>query len=178
MEGPRALRRQALAHVRKYTTEGLSPDGVQEVLLDGGWDGRSCPSADMCHWLLWKLGCRDSRILSRNVPELRISREGNLVQKLLRGAQRLAAWTSFRLENRPECGDIVLSGNVKKGEKETARVFLEGVSSTWTLAEVILSNDGVPVMTEVRAEVRGEELILEGRRETLAGWVDLTLCDL
>jgi hypothetical protein len=169
-----AVRRKAVECLRRYTSGGLDEGAVQEILVDGGWDGKSSPSPELCHWLLWKLGCRDSKILSRNVPELRISRTGDPVRKLCNGAQRLAAWRAFRLENVPEPGDIVLSGRRERGETERARVFIESAGPrTWRLAELWTDVKGVPRPSEAVAELCGEDLVVGDRKELLTGWVDL-----
>jgi hypothetical protein len=163
-----------MEYLKKYTVGGLDEEAVQEVLTDGGWDGRSSPSPELCHWLLWKLGCRDSKILARDVPELRIVRAGDPVRKLCGGAQRLAAWRAFRLEIVPEPGDIVLSGRRERGEIERARVFVGSDGpDLWKMVELWSDSKGVPRVLEVLAGLRGEYLVVGDRKELLTGWVDL-----
>lgn len=169
-----SVRRHAVECLKKYTADGLDGDAIQEILIDGGWNGKSSPSPELCHWLLWKLGCRDSKILSRNVPELSIVRTEDPVRKLCSGAQRLAAWRAFRLENVPEPGDIVLSGRRERGEVERSRVFVRAEGpKLWRLAELWTDAKDIPRASEVLAEVRGESLVVGDRRELLTGWVDL-----
>lgn len=170
------VRRRATELLEEYKDGPLEDAAVREIFTDGGWDGRGHPSADFCHWMLWKLGCRDSRILSRNVPEARIVRGDGLFQKLHHGAQRLGAWQSFMLENAPKPGDIVLSGSRSRGEQERARVFLtaEGPRA-WRVVDAWTDAKDRLVLSRSTVEVRGETLVRPGGRELLTGWVDILL---
>lgn len=170
------VRRRALGLLEEYKDGPLGEDAVREIFTDGGWDGRGHPGAELCHWMLWKLGCRDSRILSRSVPEARIARADDAFQKLHRGAQRLGAWQNFVLDSVPKPGDIVLTGNRTRGEQERARILVAAdgprawrVMDAWTDARDRL------VLSRSTVEVRGETLVRPGGRELLAGWVDLLL---
>jgi hypothetical protein len=170
------VRRRALGLLEEYKDGPLGEAAVQEIFTDGGWDGKSHPSTEVCHWMLWKLGCRDSRILSRNVPEARIARGDSAFQRLHQGAQRLGAWQNFVLDNAPKPGDIVLSGSRQRGEQERARIFIAAdgprawrVMDAWTDAKDRL------VLSRSTVEVRGETLVRPGGRELLAGWVDVLL---
>jgi hypothetical protein len=170
------VRHRALGLLEEYKDGPLGEAEVQEIFTDGGWDGRDHPAADFCHWMLWKLGCRDSRILSRNVPEVRIVRGDGLVQKLCGGAQRLGAWRGFQLDNEPRPGDIVLSGSRSRGEQEVARVFLAaGGPGTWRMLEARTDERDRLTLARSAFEVRGETLVRPGGKELLAGWVDLLL---
>ncbi len=167
------VRQRAMDLVKGYTA-GPVEGAQQEILVDGGWDERVEPSGDFCHWFLWKLGCRDSRILSRNVPEASIRREGHPARRLLEGAQRLGAWRPFQLDASPLPGDIILTGERRKGEQERARVVLAADDSRrWFAVEVWLDSANKLRMSEFPFEVRGEELVRSGMRETLVGWVNL-----
>lgn len=169
-----AVRTRALTLLGEYTA-GRVEGAQKEILVDGGWDGKSLPSADFCHWFLWKMGCKDSRILSRNVPESSIVRTGDLFKKLSDGAQRLGAWKPFQLETTPSPGDILLSGNRKKGEQERARVVtaVDG-PKLWHVVDVWMDKETMR-LAEVPTSVRGEDLVRPSGREVLVGWVDLLL---
>lgn len=167
------VRRRAVDLLRAYTGSGSPLDALKGSLCDGGWDGESHPSGDFAHWMLWRMGCVDSRILSRNVPEVRIQRTGHPVQRLCAGAQRLGAWKPFRLDDVPKPGDIVLSGSRARGEQERARIFIAAEGPRlWRMACAWTRGTDLRV-TEDLVELRGEELVRHGGRELLVGWVDL-----
>ena len=90
-----------------------SADWYREEVLQGRPDRGGYERDDLPHWMLWALGCRDGKILNRDVPDRGIRwTGGKSVDKLFNGSQRMAAWRAFHLEKSPRPGDIlILEGN-------------------------------------------------------------------
>ena len=64
------------------------------------------------HWMLYRLGCRQTEIVNRDVPDagLKYEAEANL-GKLRLGAKKLGAWVPYSVNAKPKRGDIVLIQN-------------------------------------------------------------------
>lgn len=138
------------------------------------------PSPELCHWLLWKLGCKDSRLLSRHLPEMGIVREINGVKKLLRGIQRLSAWTSFNFENEPSPGDILHLGHANQGEPEHICIFISVDGDKWRTADILpCEKKGHFVADFVTRELKSGRVVgRSGVTKRLNGWANLELLEI
>ena len=87
----------------------------------------------LCSYLLYRLGCRDGRIVNRRDDEAGlVYHPGENISRLVNGARALGAWRSGPLGIRP--GDIYL---LSRGEpsSEHVGVFLGSASGTWWTAD-------------------------------------------
>lgn len=139
---------------------------------------RYIPGPDLCHWFLWRLGCRDSRILCRDVLELNIRyiSPHQAVEMISKGAQRIAAWKSFILENSPLPGDIISIGSSTRGEPKHICIFLRNHERIWTTVDVVKCNEtGRWIIREVIRKLNGSMMVDEiGVTKQLNGWVDIS----
>jgi hypothetical protein len=155
-------------------TEG--DDWFDSIMCQGRMsDRRHSPDSELCHWVLFELGCRDSRILCRDVPDRGIKYSNNQIEKIVSGAQRLSAWKRFVFENSPMLGDIIHLGSKARGEMEHVRIFLHANEKLWTTAGVTQSNKtGLWTAQETTNRFDGLRLENEsGVTGQLNGWVDV-----
>jgi hypothetical protein len=128
--------------------------------------------------MLWELGCRDSRIVSRSAPELNMSPALDPTSRMLSGAERMAAWRPFRLGLDPSVGDIVLCGSVQRGEKRRMCVFLSSDGNEWTMATAgVMDKFGLQCAEVLIVELRGETLRWHDGPSRVNGWVDIDKVD-
>lgn len=176
MEKPSDLRSLAVSFVTAVTPSFEGDEWFDSVLCQGRLpDPRYLPGPDLCHWLLWKLGCRDSRILCRDVPESGIRYTGKSIDVILQGAQRMAAWRPFVLENGPLPGDILLTGSTTRGEPRHINMFLNTRGKLWTTVDIVAcEKTGRWIVTEVVRELNGYRMVeRNGVSKQLNGWVDV-----
>jgi hypothetical protein len=167
------FREKILDLIIKYNEE-TTGSSLLSLIVDGGWDGSICPSHDVCHSLLWKVGCTDSRILSRNIPDLLMKRDKNPFQKLIKGSQRLTSWNHFVLDKTPIPGDIVLCGDKTKGELEKSYIFMSiDGKSNWKLfsSDVYKSK----IKTKIISKKPDGIYIDDNGKKTIMGWVNLDM---
>lgn len=133
------------------------------------------PGPDICHWLLWKLGCRDSRIICRDIPEYNIKHGGNAISKIVTGAQRISAWKRFTFENSPLPGDILHLGSNIQREPEHICIFLRSEGNNMITADIIMSEKTIRwILQEVTRKLDGFKTIdKNGIIKQLNGWVDI-----
>lgn len=132
-------------------------------------------NADFCHWFMWKIGCSDSRILSRDIPELHVKRAQDPIHKFYNGAQLTVCWNHFRLDTAPLPGDILYLGNSESGEKEVLCVFLSNDENTWHMVEAGKSPYGDNRISVISRKLNGYKLFNDGEVEkTVKGWADIT----
>jgi len=177
---PHEIRRSAaellLAHLPAYSNSPWFRDDVcQGRLIRQGYSS----GPDFCHWLLWELGCRDSRIINRDVPELNMKWISNGIRHLVEGSQRRNAWVTFMLDNVPNVGDIVYLGQDSRGEPEHLCVFMWAEGNDWVTADAghvdLFGDQCVEILTRT---LHGYHM--QGRtgiKKQLNGWVDITQLD-
>lgn len=131
-------------------------------------------SSDLVSWYLWELGCAESLILCRNIEHLNASWSRDGIQKLIWGAQRLAAWRPFVLGREPEPGDILHLGRNSLGEPEHICVFLNHSDEGWVTADGMNDEHGDPCVKIVKRRFYGYKLTAaDGSQKQVNGWVDI-----
>lgn len=167
--------RSTAVEILKILPKTAKEEWFDSIMCQGRMsDQKYFPVPDLCHWLLWKLGCRDSKILCRNVPECDIKYTNFATKKILLGARRLSAWRSFTFENSPLPGDILHLGTDAQGEQEHICVFLRKDGRLWTTAGVTMSQrTGLWTAQETTCEFDGLRLSNETSAKQLNGWIDI-----
>lgn len=173
-----------VSHLRSLATrllaEHLPSDEksvwFQEEVCQGRLHSRGhVPSSELPNWLLWKMGCRDSRIISRDIPELNISWHPEALQKIPLGARRVSAWTQWDFDRQPEPGDVLHLGRPTWGEVEHVCVFIHGDSSQWTTADVLPCERKGHIQAQiVTRKVRGVTIVgNSGTQKHINGWLSI-----
>lgn len=133
------------------------------------------PTPELPHWMLAELGCRDSRILCRDVPSHRIHWSPRGVERVSVGARRTACWQQWDLGLAPEPGDVLHLGAESRGERPHICVFVSADGPLWTTADVVpCDRTGAWRAQLVVRSVAGDSLF--GRRGPsvrINGWMDL-----
>lgn len=162
-----------MAHVPAYSNNPWFTDEVcQGRLTNLGYNS----SPDICNWLLWALGCRDSRVLSRELLSLNIRWIPEGIRRMYEGSQRIGAWRPFLLNNMPEVGDIVYLGRDSLGEPEHMCIFLWAEGKQWVTVDAghidMFGDQCVEILTRT---LQGYHM--QGRtgiKKQLNGWIDIT----
>jgi hypothetical protein len=172
----RAAVQELVSKLPAYTgDEWLGNEVCQGRIYDKGYS----PGSDLCHWLIWKLGCRDSRVLCRDIPEKKMAWDRNGIQRLVWGSQRLAAWKPFLLGHTPNPGDIIYLGAPNKGEPHCLCVLLWTIGEEWVVADANQTDAyGEPCALIVCSPFAGYHLSFAGQTKQVNGWIDITLLDL
>jgi hypothetical protein len=170
------LRRAAVQELVSKLPAHIGDEWLETEVCQGRIHYRGYnPGADLCHWLLWKLGCRDSRILCRDVPEQGMEWNKHGIESLYEGSQKLAAWRPFQLERMPEPGDIIHLGAPNKGDPYSVCVFLWNMGDEWVVADGGCADAfGDPCALIVVSRFAGYHLSCAGQKKQVNGWIDIT----
>lgn len=151
-------------------------DWLREEVCQGRLHSRGhTPSPELPNWLLWKMGCRDSRILSRDIPELNISWHPEALQKISSGARRVSSWVQWEFDTQPEPGDILHLGRPSWGEVEHVCVFINGNQNEWTTADMLpCERKGSIEAKIVTRKVKGVTIVgYSGVQKHINGWISI-----
>ena len=182
MTGPAKLPAEDLRNLSMELISSVVPSRAgdpwfENELCQGRTNDRGYnPGPELCHWLLWKLGCRDSRILSRDVPELNLQHSNRGTERIALGAQRLTAWRPFRLDDVPNRGDILHMGSIARGEPEHVCIFMWVDGDKWITADVLpCERKGHFQAALISRRLQGDKVIgRSGETKRLNAWVDIT----
>ncbi|WP_437679984.1 hypothetical protein [Sorangium sp. So ce131] len=167
-----SLRQEAVSLVRRFVPSDTGDAAFEEIAKDYGGKGTTC--GYICHWLLWRIGCRDATVVNRNEPG------DGLTYRPARNISMLRWNTYFRVASRdarPEPGDIYL---VSDGPPPTEHVgvVLDVAGDVWTTADAGQPNvRGEQCARLVKRRLRADGALerLDGASppRRLQGWLDL-----
>lgn len=172
------LRQYAAYLAHSYVPSTLSDPRFEEVTQGRAHAAGYSSCGDLCHWLLWRLGCRIEHFVNRDEPDagFRWASGKNVAYLGPYGlGPRLGCWTHFRLGQVPQPGDLVLVGDMAKGEVEHLFVLLEVSPDglVWYSADFgqscVVKNVFVPCSKLQSRTLKGDKL--DGR--TVLGWSNL-----
>ena len=139
MEELSPIRQAALRLIKAFVPCDTGDQKFLEVAKDFQGGGTTC--GFLCHWLMWRLGCRDPKVVNRAAPpELRYV-PGKNISRIFSGG----AFTRWKKGLEPKPGDIIFISN---GPPLTEHVFVlverapQEPSPTSVRREVWRSADG------------------------------------
>lgn len=168
----KTYRDAAMELLSRYVPFQKGDAAFNEVCRDFGGSGTTC--GFLCHWLMWRLGVRDPKIVNWTDPAAGLKyTPGMNIAKIYRGGA--SPWQHMQVGLTPERGDIVL---VTNGPPATEHVFIFETTETDADGKVFwhtfdagqLDPSGKYVAaSRRRRELKGDVL---GDRK-VAGWIPL-----
>lgn len=174
--GTSHLRSLAIRLLTESLPASENDDWLVKEVCQGRLHSRGhIPSSELPNWLLWKLGCRDSRIISREIPELNIGWHPEALQKISLGARRVSAWVQWAFDTRPEPGDILHVGRPTWGETEHVCIFIHGDQDHWTTADMLPCERKGSIQAQiVTRKVQGVTIVgNSGVQKHINGWLSI-----
>lgn len=170
-----SIRHSAVSLIISRLPAGSGNHWFENEVCQGRLHERGYDSGpDLCHWMLWELGCRDSRIVLRLCPKLNMKPAEDPVSRMLIGAKRLLAWRPFRLGMKPKPGDILSSGVKAYGERERLGILLSSEGAEWVIAVAgIKDQSGSQCAEMVIVPMSEKTLHWHDGPTRLNGWVDI-----
>lgn len=118
MVGPDSVSETALQLLQLYVPFVQGDSKFAEVCKDFTGSGTTC--GFLCHWLMWRLGCRDPKIVNRSDSESGLKYHiGMNIAMIFRGGGK--PWVPMKLGMTPSTGDVCLVSN---GPPSTEHVFV------------------------------------------------------
>lgn len=116
--GPDSTSETAMQLLQLYVPFIQGDSKFAEVCKDFGGSGTTC--GFLCHWLMWRLGCRDPKIVNRSDPSSGLKyRIGMNIAMIYRGGG--SPWVTMKPGMTPQPGDVCLVSN---GPSSTEHVFV------------------------------------------------------
>jgi hypothetical protein len=169
-ERPDLIRSLAMELIELYVPSETGDSRFQEISKDYLGSGTTC--GFLCHWLLWKLGCRTSGLVNRTDPESHLEYKNSRNISMLRWNRFFKVYSPGVL---PEPGDIVLLSN---GPPATEHVFVfcgikeVGNTTAWLSADAGQRNKKGQQCAKFMERMFTNPNLLDGRR--IQGWLCLT----
>jgi hypothetical protein len=175
------LRSAAVALCGSYLPCNRGDPHFNEIARDYGGIGTTC--GYLPAWMLWRLGCRDPRIVNRNEPADGLTyRPAMNIEDLVRGGQAIGSWRLYRLGNEPKGGDILyfqssafVSGTSDRPEEHVAICISCPPGGTGELVTYDLGHSSQPEGSLTKRTMTKGVVQFLGENKTLIGINDLTL---
>jgi len=173
LQGDEVLLRSYVEHlITSYVPCDTGDVLFKEIAKDYGGSGTTC--GFLCHWLMWRIGCRYKKTVNRDEPGDGLRYEvGKNISKIYSGGY----FVGFRPGVEPKYGDIVLTSN---GPPETEHVFVFMSSSVkdgkvcWNSADAGQRNDKGQQCARFRTRpFTGRELVTSAGLRKIQGWIPI-----
>jgi len=170
------VREYAMDLINEYVPSTTGDDKFAEIAKDYGGSGTTC--GYLCHWLMWRMGCRDPKMVNRDEPSdgLHYVPGANI--------SRIFANPHFvhykpGLGMTPDNGDIVF---LSDGPPDTEHVYVStGVDDTkdppiWSGANAGQRDKttGKQCSIFIDRTFSHDSLLYSGGSKKIVGWVDIS----
>lgn len=173
LQGDEILLRDYVEHlITTYVPSDTGDEMFTEIAKDYGGAGTTC--GFLCHWLMWRIGCRDPKVVNRNEPKdgLRYA-VGQNISKIYSGGY----FERFKPGTEPKYGDIVFTSN---GPPLTEHVFVflssevRDGKKVWHSADAGQRNDAGRQCARFRKRtLTGRELVTSAGLRKIQGWIPI-----
>lgn len=174
---PDAVRKAASELLSHYVPSDTGDKNFAEIAKDFGGAGTTC--GFLCHWLMFRLGCRDKSLVNRTEHDegLRYVPGANISK--IRNNPYFHVYDPSDIYDTPALGDVVFISN---GAPATEHVFIfleetnaESDEILWTSADAGQTNSsGKQCARVVRRTWKSGQLTGVSSTRKVQGWIPIT----